>query len=125
MRYFSRSIISFAVLSLAPMLACRADESIPSLTIHFDDLNLDSPKGIEALYHRIRNGGKQVCHKADGKGLERVTQHQRCILGAIAGAVHRLNRAELTALYLAHDGDPRLLVLSSLKGADNAVRSQQ
>jgi UrcA family protein len=75
--------------------AQAADESPPSKTVKFADLNIQTPEGAKVLYHRIRVAASQVC--GDGDPIMRDAVRV-CTDTAIDNAVKKVNAPYLTAL---------------------------
>jgi UrcA family protein len=97
------------VFLTALMLACAwvfssafADEQVRSETVKFQDLNVDTSAGVEALYGRIHSAAKRVC--ADPDPLLRATA-AACARKAEAQAIAKVNLPQLTALYRMKTGN--------------------
>ena len=100
-----RGLIAAAVLGalaagFAGVSAAADNSEVRSETVHYADLNLSSPQGAAALYRRIKWAAQDVCGWSDDL-LERLNA-QRCVDKAIADAVTRVGRVELTAIYNAN-----------------------
>ena len=99
--------LTFLVLSTAMLLAASAsitsnayaDEQFRVETVNFQDLDVHTPAGAQALYGRIRAAANRVCdsnilgHPFSGL-LAAV-----CARKAVAKAVEQLNLPALTAYY--------------------------
>jgi UrcA family protein len=100
-----RGLIAAAVLgTLAAGFAgvSAADNSeVRSETVHYADLNLSSPQGAAVLYRRIKWAARDVCGWNDDV-LEMQADARACLDKAIADAVTRVGRLELTAIYNAN-----------------------
>ncbi len=107
--------VSFAsVAQLAQ--AADAVDAPPALTVHYSDLNLDSPAGAAVLYQRIRRAAEQVCGKADSRRLDAMVAAQNCMDKAIAASVSAVGNAQLTSQYLARVGkESKRIVLASAR----------
>jgi len=97
------------VLSTAMLLSCvwggsiaLADEEVRSETVKFQDLNVDVPEGVQALYTRIHAAAKRVCSQTDPILRLAATT---CAQKAEANAIRKLNLSQLTAYYKAKTGD--------------------
>jgi UrcA family protein len=66
----------------------------PSEIIKFQDLNVDTPAGVEALYTRIDAAAKRICAESDPSMLQAVAP---CIWRTVAKAVKEVNVPALTA----------------------------
>jgi UrcA family protein len=101
---------AFVVYSTAMLLACvlvassaRADEQVRSETVKFQDLNVGSPAGAEALYTRIHSAAKRVC--ASPPGWPEQVSAAICAKDAEARAIAKVNVPLLTAYYRTKTGD--------------------
>ena len=100
----NRSILAIAA---ALLLACAlvtpnafaGDER--SETVKFQDLNLDAPAGVEALYNRIHSAARRVCAQSDPVATQGVGG---CIRKAEAKAIQDVNLPALTAFYRTKNG---------------------
>jgi UrcA family protein len=82
--------------SCAPVWADTLQEP-RSVTVHFEDLNINSPRGAAVLYQRIRSAAEDVCgNPSSQRSLALASRYATCVRGAIAGAVARVNRPTLT-----------------------------
>jgi UrcA family protein len=100
---------AFLVHSTAMLLACvlvasnvRADEQVRSETVKFQDLNISTSAGAEALYSRIHSAALRVCSSEDA-WLEQVAVAS-CIRDAEARAVKKVELPLLTAFYQMKTG---------------------
>jgi UrcA family protein len=73
-----------------------ADEQVRSERVKFQDLNVDTPEGVQALYGRIHAAAKRVCTESDPAlwGAE-----GPCARKAVGKAIEKLNLPQLTAYY--------------------------
>jgi UrcA family protein len=96
-----------ATLTGALWLTCAAASAlagppqiVKTTTVHFADLNLESPEGAHALYSRIRSAAADLCGEQfslwDGN---RLREWQDCYRTTIERAVVQLNRPALTAVH--------------------------
>lgn len=92
--------VSFASVAQMAQAADGVDAR-PALTVHYSDLNLDTPTGAAVLYQRIRHAAEQVCGKADSRRLEEIVVAQDCMDKAIASSVSAVGNAQLTSQYVA------------------------
>jgi len=105
---------TFLVYSAAALLACvlvapraSADEQIRSETVKFQDLNVNTPSGAEALYGRIHAAAKRVC---DQPGQWMPGSVPACVRNAEAAAIGKLDLPLLTAFYRTKTGDHSSLI---------------
>jgi UrcA family protein len=96
-------------LSTAMLLTCvwafssaSADEQVRSERVKFQDLNVDTPEGVQALYGRIHSAAKRVCSESDA-ALQRASA--ACARKAEANAIEKLSLPQLTAYYKIKNGD--------------------
>jgi UrcA family protein len=98
---------TFLVLSTAMLLAASvsitstayADEQFRVETVNFQDLDVNTPAGGQALYGRIHAAANRVCDSnisGDPFGALRAAE---CARKAVAKAVEQLNLPALTAYY--------------------------
>jgi UrcA family protein len=95
--------VATAVLSIASS-ALYADSALDgvrrSTTVYYADLNLDQPAGVAALYHRITVAANRLCGQRTLTGSTyAVPDYTRCCDKAIASAVARVDRPQLSAYY--------------------------
>lgn len=114
-----RGLIAAAVLAtlatgFAGLSVAADDSEVRSETVHYADLNLSSPQGAAMLYRRIRWAAQHVCEWDDdsfGVG----TDTRDCVNKAIADAVTRVGRPELTAVYNADHRQPRAITFAAAR----------
>jgi UrcA family protein len=69
-----------------------------SVTVKYADLNLATPAGVDALYHRIRVAARTVCGSPHERQLDVRRSVRDCNQAAIAEALGTLERkAQLRA----------------------------
>ena len=95
--------------SAAMLLACTfvvsnafAEDQVRRETVKFQDLNTDTPAGVEALYIRIHLAAKRVCSQTDP--VLRYAEGA-CARMAEARAIGDVNLPLLTAYYRKKTGD--------------------
>jgi UrcA family protein len=93
----------------AMLLACVlvvssafADDQVRSETVKFQDLNVGTPAGAEALYRRIHAAARHVCFQP-GPYVEQLHEYA-CVKDAEAGAIQKVNLPMLTAYYEGKTG---------------------
>lgn len=106
-----KTAFGVALFSMLPFLALAQDEP-RTCRIHFDDLNLNTNAGTEALYRRIDGAAQVVCQDLEGRELERRRQHDHCQANAISDAVARIHHPHLTAYYSARNGGKAPVITS-------------
>jgi UrcA family protein len=95
-----------APLLLALFIVEPAVANVPvveaSVTVRYYDLNLDNPKDIANLYHRIRGAAVQVCMPEEGpQVVNRVfwTAWNDCFFQAIDNAVRTVHSDKLNVYH--------------------------
>jgi UrcA family protein len=90
-------------LATAMLLTCVwgtssafADEPVRSERVKFQDLNVNTQEGVQALYSRIHGAAKRVCSESDPVLRAAASA---CISKAEGGAIEKLNLPQLTAYY--------------------------
>jgi UrcA family protein len=79
--------------------ASRAAEDPPSVTVRYQDLNLNSPEGIAVLYHRLRSAAAEICGPLDSRELARKVLWNDCFDHAVANAVRTVHNKTLSAYH--------------------------
>lgn len=101
----NRTFLGYATAIVATSLLVAshafAEEQIRSETVKFQDLNLSTPAGAEALYNRIHAAARRVCAQS-GIWQPAVIS---CVKHAEAAAVGKVNQPLLTTFYRAKTGD--------------------
>jgi UrcA family protein len=99
-RFTSSLIIS--TLGLISLAHAAQVPDAPQMTVHFADLDLTKVDGAAVLYKRLRAAAETVCGLREDRDLATATAFKKCVQSALASAVMRVDRAELTAYYRAH-----------------------
>jgi UrcA family protein len=86
-----------ALYSCTPVWA-DTSETPRSITVHFEDLNINSARGAARLFQRIEYAAKDVCggNLRSQRELVLSSLYKTCVRGAIAGAVARVNHPAVT-----------------------------
>ena len=101
LRMIALLVIPTLLVSESAFAAARVDE-VPSKTVRYHDLNLNSPEGVVSLYERIHAAALDVCRSAEGpwrQGLESWTEWDSCVNHAVANAVQSVHNEKLSAYY--------------------------
>ena len=113
---FPRFFVSGVALAtlLAPLTAGAAAKSgdLPSRTVSFGDLNLESHEGVSRLYMRIKSAAKEVCEPlADVSVTAGYLRRRHCEKHAIEQAVEDVGSSQLTTFHnrQANQDAPALL----------------
>jgi UrcA family protein len=98
-------------LAAAMLLACAwalstafAGEQVRSETVKFQDLNVNTSQGVEALYGRIHAAAWRVCSTSSTDPLYQSAARD-CARKAEAKAIGTVNLPQLTAFYRIKTGD--------------------
>ena len=93
--------LTAVLLCAAPFMATGAIAAPAEEPMHLSYVKADlaGPEGAKALYLRIQNAARMVCHMPDKRELMKWEVYQRCYDGAVAYAVEQVNASELTALH--------------------------
>ena len=75
-----------------------AQESLPSKTVRYSDLDISNPEGAKALFHRIRAAARDVCELSASTDPILSMSNKVCIDTAIDRAVRKVNAPMLTNL---------------------------
>ena len=88
-------------MAVAPMSFAAPSDSVPTTTVRYDDLDLATPAGVNALYHRIANAATEVCPSPDIRDLTAATFARQCRVEAVARAVRDVNNPQLAVVHAA------------------------
>ena len=91
--------IAVTLLGPAAVGAHAGTVNVPTVTVKYADLNLDTQAGAAALYNRIRYAAVQVCGNADPARLDQVAAARPCVQRAIAASVNTIQKPKLTREY--------------------------
>ena len=95
-----RIAVAAAALIAAMTTGSTAAEA-PQVHVKYQDLNLNTPAGAEALYRRIRTAADDVCAVPGARDLAMLGATKACVSHAVASAVIQVNNPHLTDLYQA------------------------
>ncbi|MEP6546830.1 MAG: UrcA family protein [Gammaproteobacteria bacterium] len=104
-----RSLVrAFALLalpvmfSIGPVEASNSDAGVPSVTVRYHDLNLDSSTDVASLYARIHVAAAVVCTLSEDDRASKLalrTERDKCINHAVARAVLTVRNGNLSAYH--------------------------
>ena len=94
---FAGALAALAFTTAA--IAAPASDSVPQITVRYDDLNLASQSGVATLYSRISVAAHAVCPSSDIRDLRASSASAHCRAEAIARAVNEVNNPKLAALH--------------------------
>ena len=96
----------------------RASSSLAKISVQYDAQDLESDKGVENVYRKLRKAARRVCGIDGGfLNLSEKTLAQKCVDDTLASAVRKIDRPMLTTL---HDSLPAREVGSAV---DQDVRA--
>jgi len=90
-------------LGLGVSVVADADPRAETRTVKFADLDVSNPSGAHRLYRRIRAAAQVVC---SSYFFATDAAKARCVRGATADAVTRINQPALSAVYNANNKRP-------------------
>jgi UrcA family protein len=93
------SFLVFATAVMSGQVLAAEASKYDTATVSYGDLNLESKPGARALYARLRNGAEDVCSSFEGRDLMFKRLWQTCFDQAVAAAVAKVGRPELTSLH--------------------------
>lgn len=77
---------------------------VPSVTVPYADLNLNTQAGLEVLYARLRAAAREVCNVREGRPLIEAIESRRCYHQVFDTAVDNVKSVRLDALHRAGRG---------------------
>jgi UrcA family protein len=93
---------AFALPAHADRIEGVTVSSAPTMKVSYADLDINKPRGLEVLYHRIERAAKIVCDfDFSIHELARARQAKACYTTAMDDAVRQINRPTLTAFHRA------------------------
>jgi UrcA family protein len=95
------AIIGVLISGFAAVCAAADSTDAPQAIVKYADLDLSTSQGAVALYKRIRFASEGVCAPLDGGGLNSKAHVKACVQRAIEGAVAKVDRPALFAVYAA------------------------
>jgi UrcA family protein len=104
-RNFLAAVAAVCLASVA--VVAHADEAandVPARTVHYSDLDINTPAGAAVLYARIRNAAQQVCGDVDSRQLAVAVAAKACVNRAVYSSVRSVNSPKLTSVYNSHVG---------------------
>jgi UrcA family protein len=102
MKNLTARAVILAATTLAAYGSCTsawADSNLEphSITVRYEDLNANSPRGAAMLYTRIRIAAETVCGDlGSSRSLVLLSRYASCVHGAISAAVASVNSPAVT-----------------------------
>jgi UrcA family protein len=101
-------VTSAGIPSLAQALA---PSDVRSKTVRFDDLNLATQSGVQALYLRILHAVRDVCGPAEFPGSRAAAAvWTDCVSTSVHQAILKINQPPLTVYYADRLRSPALRI---------------
>ena len=94
-------ILALSVMSAAATLTQAGTppaDDVPTVRVHYADLDLSTEHGAAALYKRIEGAAKQVCPSPNSLSARAAKLAQHCVATAIERAVADVNSPQLARL---------------------------
>ena len=99
------ALLVLPALFMTESAFAAAEEAPPSVTVRYDDLNLNSTEGVASLYQRVENAATEVCRSAEGpQSVSRIFWRawNECFYHSIAKAVKAVHNDKLSAYHWQH-----------------------
>src|SRR5258706_9108778 len=94
---FTTTMMIF-VLGLGYQLANAASPGgVPSVTVHFADLDLSHSQGVTVLYRRLKDAAETVCAAQNGRDLGSQMRFKACWQAALSTAVAQVHPTPVAA----------------------------
>jgi UrcA family protein len=106
MTMFVKGFTRIGILTLAacgatvlnPAAAAVAGD-VPSANVRYGDLDLNTMKGVAALYRRLRLAADGVCSSLNSRDVLQKQRFDQCRSTALANGVAKVNNPSLTEYY--------------------------
>jgi UrcA family protein len=104
------TFVAATVLSSCGVLSSAHADTLldpPSVTVHFEDLNINNTQGAGTLYKRIRAAAAVVCREfGTTRSMILFGRYAGCVHSAVGVAVARVNHPLVTEYAAAHGTAP-------------------
>jgi UrcA family protein len=115
MNNISKYVATIGLLAAAFAAVAAGPTIVTTSKVHYGDLNLESQEGVAQLYSRLNHAARSVCiNPGSSFGLAQKGAERQCVRDAIANAVSKVNKPQLTAYYRAKAGIKEEQVFSKL-----------
>jgi len=104
-KHFLAGVAAVCLASVA--ITAHADEAangVPTRTVRYSDLDINTRAGATVLYARIRYAAQQVCGDADSRQWAASAAVKACVNRAIYTGVRSVNSPKLTSVYNSQAG---------------------
>jgi UrcA family protein len=93
-------VCTFAFAAATAHAETQSVELAPSVSVNYAAEDLETEKGVQNVYRKLRKAARRVCGIDGGfLNLGEKTLAQKCVDDTLAGAVRRIDRPVLTALH--------------------------
>lgn len=92
----------FGVLTIGSFVSAQAAQparELPSVTVRYADLDLNTAGGVDALYGRLRAAARAVCDVRAGRPLVEANAALACYRQVLAAAVDNVKSPTLSAVH--------------------------
>lgn len=93
---------SLAAITLSANLAQAEARSAaaPQVSVVYSQTDLSSTHGVQTLYARLKSAARHVCPEVEIRNLAGAVSAKQCYQTALAQAVQKVRRPELTTLHV-------------------------
>jgi UrcA family protein len=110
-KHFLAAVAAVCLASVT--IVAHADEAangVPTHTVRYSDLDINTRAGATVLYARIRIAAQLVCGDADSRQLAVSAAVKACVNRAIYTSVRSVNSPKLTSVYNSQVGATQQLI---------------
>lgn len=104
------AVVAFGLSAAAFGAYAGQTDDVPTRTVRYADLDLNTQKGATVLYNRIHEAAEQVCGYDGWQPIAVAAPVRACVDKAVASSVHAMNNARLTGVYDGRHGVKALSV---------------
>ena len=90
-------------------------QNVPSVVVHFADLDLSRSAGATVLYQRLKGAAETVCAPLDDRNVARHMSFKACVQAAISAALAKVDQRALAAYYEAKTNPRNATIQIALK----------
>ena len=105
--------VSVLASSFASLCTAADTGNVLQVVVKYGDLNLSNPQGAAKLYSRIASAAHEVCKPFDIDIGDFRSRLNACVHQAIMGAVIKVDRPELTAVYNAKNNQALAMTVAA------------
>jgi UrcA family protein len=98
---FTTTMMIFALALGFQSAYAAPPQNVPSVVVHFADLDLSRSEGARVLYQRLKGAAETVCAPLENRDLARHMKFKACVQSAISTAVAKVDQPTLAAYYEA------------------------